>query len=224
MHRRKFITGLMAATCGGWGANAGAAGLLARGNGALIDLGSGASMYERYDAEPEPDHFRIDIPRVRPSFDFAVGTPQLTMYNVHTEESIAVRPMSANGVDQNALRQVNHFMRDWRRNEVKPISEDTVLGLLQIQQAARRNGFNDQIRFLSGYRSRATNDALRSGGAQAARNSLHIEAKAVDFSLPGVGIGPTIAMAKELGIGGVGGYSTFVHIDSGRVRYWGTAA
>lgn len=225
MQRRDVITGLIAGLAMPFVARPAVAttgSILARGAGPLIDLDTGASLYEMYDPEPEPSQ---EGPMGQsPQVDFAAGTPVLKMWNIHTDERIAVRPVQATGVDHTALDQVNRFMRDWRRNEVKPIDANAVVGLLEIQEQARRQGFSGDMRFLSGYRSRATNDAIRAAGANAARNSLHIQAKAIDFSLPGVSIRDTIQLAKGLHMGGVGGYDTFVHVDTGRVRFWGTAA
>ena len=225
MHRRHVITGLIAGFAIPFVARQAVAttgSLLARGAGPLIDLDTGTSLYEMYDPEPEP--LQEGPMGQSPQVDFAAGTPVLNMWNIHTDERIAVRPVLATGVDQVALDQVSRFMRDWRRNEVKPFDANAVVGMLEIQEQARRNGFSGDVRFLSGYRSRATNDAIRAAGANAARNSLHIQAKAIDFSLPGVSIRDTIRLSKGLHIGGVGGYDSFVHIDTGRVRFWGTAA
>ncbi len=222
MDRRKFLSTCLGVTLAP-GAVFASQGLLGQTRGPLIDLGRGTSLYEMYDFEPEQD----PLPRSEPSqpqISLATGTPTLRMWNVHTDEQLAIQPVSATGFNPSAISQVNHFMRDWRRGEPAEMDPNVVLGLLQIQERARQDGFSDRVRFLSGYRSRATNDALRAAGAGAARNSLHIQSLAIDFSLPGVGIRQTVAMAKDLGIGGVGGYPSFVHIDTGRVRYWGSAA
>ena len=218
MDRRQFIAGTLAGLAAT--PSMAGSGLLSGAAGPLIDMSSGFSLYEKHDLEPEP----VAAPRARPAeIELPTGNPTLSMYNVHTEETLRVQPVSATGFDHDSLARVNRFMRDWRRNEVAQIDPNAILGLLQIQQRARQNGFSGNVRFLSGYRSQATNDALRASGVNAARNSLHIQAKAIDFSLPGVGIPQTILLAKDLDIGGVGGYSSFVHIDTGRVRFWGTA-
>ena len=47
--------------------------------------------------------------------------------------------------------------------------------------------------------------------------------KATDGRFQGISLQDTIAMAKYFNIGGVGGYSTFVHLDSGNTRNWGSA-
>jgi len=53
-------------------------------------------------------------------------------------------------------------------------------------------------------------------------HSMHLEGRAIDVRLRGY---PTLQLAgdaRALGRGGVGYYarSDFVHVDTGRVRYW----
>ena len=36
----------------------------------------------------------------------------------------------------------------------------------------------------------------------------------------GVTLNQLVAMAKHYQVGGVGSYNSFVHVDTGRVRYW----
>lgn len=51
---------------------------------------------------------------------------------------------------------------------------------------------------------------------------MHIEGKAVDIYIPGVPLHVLRDTAINLRAGGVGYYpaSNFVHIDTGRVRFW----
>ncbi|HYN61457.1 MAG TPA: DUF882 domain-containing protein, partial [Rubrivivax sp.] len=68
-----------------------------------------------------------------------------------------------------------------------------------------------------------TNTQLRqTRGGGVARNSLHMEGRAIDVRLPGVPLAELRDAAQALRVGGVGYYpdSQFVHIDTGRVRSW----
>jgi uncharacterized protein YcbK (DUF882 family) len=62
------------------------------------------------------------------------------------------------------------------------------------------------------------------GGAHSgvATHSLHMDGKAIDIRVPGIKLEHLRDKAKSLKIGGVGFYpgSNFVHVDTGRVRYW----
>ena len=86
---------------------------------------------------------------------------------------------------------------------------------------------NTQTSFqvISGYRSAKTNDRLRTTrGGGVAKRSLHMDGKAIDIRLPGVPLAELRDAALSLKAGGVGFYprDQFVHIDTGRVRSWGT--
>lgn len=228
MQRRVFLNGLIAgvATAPSMAnALAGAvdqSGLFSAPKRPLIDLESGTSLFDPYEPDEADPNIGEVVTRV-PNVSVELNENELALWNANTDEHIRLRPINSMGVDHMELARANRFMRDWRRNEVKPIDQNLVLGLLELQQRARRNGFSDEIRFLSGYRSPQTNEMLRRTTRGVARYSMHLDARAIDFSLPGVSIRDTIKMAKDLGLGGVGGYPSFVHIDSGRRRYWGTA-
>jgi uncharacterized protein YcbK (DUF882 family) len=147
--------------------------------------------------------------------------PELRMWNANTNERISTVFWRDGNYDVQELRRIDWFMRDWRQAEVKPCSRDLLWSLAAISEAAIRDGHSGEIRFLSGYRSRKTNNYLREIGRNAARNSLHIEAKAVDFSFPGIPVEPIFKYAKWLEVGGCGHYpGSFVHMDTGTVREW----
>lgn len=79
------------------------------------------------------------------------------------------------------------------------------------------------IGILSAYRTEKHNKSV--GGA---KNSMHLEGKALDLRPPkGVSVGSFYsvirAKADELGVRGLGRYSTFVHVDirpSGKLITW----
>jgi len=70
----------------------------------------------------------------------------------------------------------------------------------------------------SGYRTPRTNS--KEGGKQ---NSMHLKARALDFSIEGVPAEYMGRLASIFGIGGVGFYignRGFTHVDTGSVRFW----
>jgi uncharacterized protein YcbK (DUF882 family) len=188
----------------------------------LIDLdgssGDGGFLAQRAPLDSPPRARRKRAERLDD-----VARLTLAMRNLNTGERILAHPVTATGLDADEMARLSHFMRDWRLNESRAVSANIIVALLQIQMAARQAGFSDEIQLNSGYRTRQTNDLLRERGMRAARNSFHLLARAADFVLPGVPVADTIALAKDFNIGGVGGYSRFVHIDDGPPRTWGTA-
>jgi uncharacterized protein YcbK (DUF882 family) len=76
---------------------------------------------------------------------------------------------------------------------------------------------------ISGYRSPATNEMLRNkGSGGVAKRSFHMRGMAMDVRLRGVDTGQLRKAALGLKAGGVGYYpkSDFIHVDTGRVRFW----
>lgn len=68
----------------------------------------------------------------------------------------------------------------------------------------------------SAYRSEAHNAKI--GGA---KNSMHRKGKAFDIPIKtGMDRETIHNVAKQCGFTGFGDYNTFVHIDTGRFRYW----
>lgn len=73
----------------------------------------------------------------------------------------------------------------------------------------------------SGYRSPGYNTKLRNAGGNVARTSVHQDAMALDFSIPGVNGKELWNIIREKNCGGVGHYGgSTVHLDSARPRFW----
>ena len=63
---------------------------------------------------------------------------------------------------------------------------------------------------------------LSSESSGVAKRSMHLDGKAIDIRLGDVNLRDLHETAVSLKRGGVGMYtaSNFVHVDTGRVRYW----
>ena len=143
----------------------------------------------------------------------------LSLFNAHTEESLHTVYWARGEYLPEALADLNHILRDHRTGEIKAI--DTHL-LDLLHALGRKLCARHPFHIISGYRSKATNALLRRHGQGVARNSLHLQGKAVDISLPGCDLSVLRESAVELRGGGVGYYprQNFVHVDIGRVRCW----
>ncbi|HLE65999.1 MAG TPA: DUF882 domain-containing protein, partial [Burkholderiales bacterium] len=110
--------------------------------------------------------------------------------------------------------------RDFRTGETHPI-DPRLLDTLNVLCALCGGGVFEVI---SGYRSPKTNAMLRGAGGGVAEHSLHVEGRAIDLRLTGFRTARLRDAAIALGRGGVGYYpkSDFVHLDTGRVRNWGS--
>ncbi|NDR58219.1 YcbK family protein [Aliiruegeria sabulilitoris] len=144
---------------------------------------------------------------------------RLKMYNGRTGETMDTIYWIEGSYIKDALKEINAFMRDWRRNEVKTIDTRTI----DIMAAAHNlTDSSEPYMLLSGYRSPATNAMLRSRSRGVAKNSLHLKGQAADLRLGNRSIYQVAKAAKSCGGGGVGTYrgSNFVHMDCGVVRSW----
>lgn len=143
----------------------------------------------------------------------------LSFVHTHTGETLSCVYYQQGGYDSTTLGRVNHFLRDFRTDEVHAIDP----GVLDILFAVRsQTGRDDPFHVISGYRSPATNAFLRSRSSGVAQHSLHMVGRAIDVRLPGVATRKLRDIALAMGRGGVGYYSAsdFVHLDTGRVRSW----
>lgn len=140
--------------------------------------------------------------------------------NQHTNEEAKFTYM-ANGVyDSSVLDKLNWYMRDWRLNE--PTKMDPRLFDI-IWEVYRESGSRQPINVFSAYRSPQTNAMLRRRSRQVAEHSQHMEGRAIDAHFEDVGPARIRDIAMRMQEGGVGFYPqglTWIHIDSGSVRYW----
>ncbi len=146
----------------------------------------------------------------------------LSFFNTHTGERLKTAYCCDGVYQPEALAKINHILRDFRHNEVKPI-DPQLLDLLH--ELGGTLEVDQPFHIISGYRSPATNTLLRGrGGAHTgvASGSLHMVGKAIDLRVPGVKLDSLRGAARSLRLGGVGYYpsSNFVHVDTGRVRFW----
>ena len=149
------------------------------------------------------------------------GNRTLKLYFIHTKEKAEITYKRNGRYDQRGLKQLNNFLRDWRRNE--PTRMDPRLFDL-VWEVYQKVGASGYINVVSAYRSPATNGMLRSRSKGVAKKSQHMLGKAMDFYIPGVKLSALRAAAMKFEVGGVGFYPTsgspFVHLDVGSVRAW----
>ncbi len=146
-------------------------------------------------------------------------TRTLTFYHTHTQESTTVTFRRNGEYDEQALTQLNWFLRDWRVD--RPTKMDPRLFDI-IWEVYRESGSTKPINIISAYRSPETNSALRRRSSGVSEHSQHMLGKAMDIRLPDVDTGRLRAIAMKMQYGGVGYYqsSAFVHVDTGNVRAW----
>lgn len=162
----------------------------------------------------------------------SIGTPTVaggetrtvSLYHVHTKESLTVTYMVNGRYVPSAMKKINYLLRDWRRNEVITIDPKTIDLMWELHADL---GSRAPISIVCGYRSPRTNAFLKRIGRNVAQKSQHMVGKAIDIYFPDVATKTIRNSALVRQVGGVGYYRSaggptgFLHIDSGHVRHWG---
>ncbi|MBV8492177.1 MAG: DUF882 domain-containing protein [Alphaproteobacteria bacterium] len=133
---------------------------------------------------------------------------------VHTNERFSNIYMEDGKYIVPAVQEFSHTCRDFRANETKMLDPR----LLDLLFVLHWKYCKDEIRIFSGFRSAATNAHIEG----AAKNSQHIQGRALDIHLPNM---DNVAVALDFRtfvFGGVGMYpgKQFTHMDMGNLRRW----
>lgn len=154
-----------------------------------------------------------------PAFARLAECRTLSFVHTHTGEALTTQYFEAGGYRPDCLTQINRLLRDFRTGEVHRIDPTLLDILFDLQVMADREA---PFEIISAYRSPATNGNLRRASTGVAKHSLHLDGKAIDVRLNGFPTRKLGELARDLRRGGVGFYaaSDFVHLDTGRVRFW----
>jgi uncharacterized protein YcbK (DUF882 family) len=148
------------------------------------------------------------------------GERALAFHHTHTGETLKTVFWADGGFVAEGLRDLNRLLRDFRTGDVHVIDPE-LFNLLHRAQMLT-GGAGKRFEIISGFRSHRTNEMLRGASTGVARKSLHQQGKAIDVRLPGVDLAHLRKAALALKGGGVGYYPDpqFVHMHTGRVRFW----
>ena len=145
-------------------------------------------------------------------------TRAITFQHTHRDDSITVTFKRSGRYDEEGLKKLNYFLRDWRNDDQTRMDPQLFDILWEV---TREVGTEEPIRIVSSYRSPATNAMLRRRSRGVAQFSQHMLGKAIDFNISGVSVEQLRVIAMRLQRGGVGFYpGSFVHVDVGSVRHW----
>jgi uncharacterized protein YcbK (DUF882 family) len=148
-------------------------------------------------------------------------TRTLSFHHTHSDEDLTVTFKREGRYDEEALRQINHYLRDWRSQEQTTMDRHLFDILWEVY---RDVDGKKPIQIISSYRSPATNAMLRRRSSGVARFSQHMLGYAMDFYIPEVPLEHVRFAGLRLQRGGVGFYPTsgspFVHLDTGSIRHW----
>jgi len=144
---------------------------------------------------------------------------ELSFYNTHTGEKLSATFWSEGKYLDEGVEEISWLLRDHRADVSTPIDAKLLDLLHQLQAKVEHQG---EFHVISGYRSPATNEMLNKRSSGVAKRSYHMLGQAIDVRLPGFDSRKLQKAAIAMKAGGVGYYSNsnFVHLDTGRVRYW----
>jgi uncharacterized protein YcbK (DUF882 family) len=138
---------------------------------------------------------------------------ELKLHHLHSGETIDVVYRIGDTYIPEAIEKLDYFLRDSRTQDEKAYDPREFDVLHNVM--ARLGRPEGMIDIVCGYRTPWTNNFLRTRSRHTgvAKNSQHVEARAIDIRVP---------VAVSLDEGGVGYYprSQFVHVDVGPVRQW----
>ncbi len=148
-------------------------------------------------------------------------TRTLSFHHTHSGEDLTVTFKRNGRYDEDALKELNHYLRDWRTQD-QTVMDRHLFDILW--EVYRDVDAKQPIQIISAYRSPATNAMLRRRSSGVARHSQHMLGHAMDLFIPGVPLEQIRFAGLRLQRGGVGFYPTsgspFVHLDTGSIRHW----
>jgi len=203
----------------------------------LIDFGQGLGLFSNQENpisrnnfnglalhnDPEPEPELDDFNKLKSNnFSRIVVEKKLNLKLIsgNTKEEVSFQFRKNHHLRSQEISKLNHFLKDWRTNEIKEFDARVLNDFLNICSLCSGKSNALKVSVHSGFRSKETNEYLRRNSHKVARNSMHILGKAIDFSVPGMSAQQLTKIVKANTKGGVGSYPTFVHLDSGPQRSW----
>lgn len=142
------------------------------------------------------------------------------MENQWTKESMVVLLEQGAKLSDSVKADFSRFLRDHHSGDIGKMDPNLITHLMDLRDALKLQ--DSHFHVLSGYRSPRTNAALMKQGRRVAKNSMHLQGRAIDIRVPNRSLKDLRDAALELKAGGVGYYraSSFLHFDTGPVRRW----
>lgn len=159
----------------------------------------------------------ISILLGRRALAFPTGARRLALRNAHTGETFSGPYRDSAGPLPNAISDLTVFLRDFHADKCGPVDVALLDFLANVMAVTGQHSAT----VLSAYRTRETNEQLRTTVFGVAEESQHLFGRAIDVTFD-AGLATAKQAALGMKYGGVGWYpnSHFLHLDSGPVRCW----
>ena len=119
-------------------------------------------------------------------------------------------------IEENGYNDLCRIFADVRAGVAVQMDPNLFVVLAQAQQWLSANHINRPIILTSGYRTEHTNSITEG----AVFNSMHLYGKAADVKIEGIPADYLARLLRYCGGSGIGIYSSFVHVDTWKVRAW----
>lgn len=148
---------------------------------------------------------------------FVMGSGELYLKNQKNGASVKVRYRDKEVYEEAALRKI-HAVYGANYDD---INQRMPLRFIEVLSNVQTHFQGAPLLIRSGYRSPKLNQSLRDQGKLAGQSSMHLEASAADFFIPGIDTTTLRDYAQGLDCCGVGYYhGVHIHLDTGPKRWW----
>lgn len=168
--------------------------------------------------EQREQQVAIDVvPKRKPAVPASFVDRKLALYNANTGETVTATYWSHGNYVLEELESIHWLLRDHHVDEMHAID----LKLVELLHAiGAKLEVAKPLHILSAYRTPQTNAKLAERYDGVALHSFHMEGRAVDLRVPGRRKRDILKAARAAKVGGVGNYSSYVHLDTGPRRSW----
>jgi uncharacterized protein YcbK (DUF882 family) len=137
---------------------------------------------------------------------------------VDTNETAQLLYFADGKLNTDGYNGASYLLRDIHANKMIGMDVKLLDLICAVQAWLNYYGVKSPIMIHSGYRTLKTNGSLEG----AAKNSMHLYGRAMDFSVPGLSPVILAKIAAQFKAGGIGIYPSrnFIHLDTGGVRMW----
>jgi uncharacterized protein YcbK (DUF882 family) len=190
--------------------------------GLAAPLGRAVAGAPATDLAPPPDLFDAQLL----DLDFWVKPRTLSVVRPQSGERARVLYWKDGDLIPSAYEELCHILRDVQGKKMAQMDPKLLETLWGTQAFVARYGIDQPLEILSGYRTAATNNRLIEQGIPAARQSLHLKAKAADIRIARLTPDVLGGLIRSFRQGGVGFYyregprGGWIHTDTGLQRTW----
>lgn len=143
---------------------------------------------------------------------------QVYLHRRQSNENARIVYFDQGKINEQGYRLACYLLRDVIASQVIAMDLRLLDLVCAVQAWLKYYGFNGPVLVNSGYRTARTNGSLEG----AAKNSMHLYGRAIDFTVPGLTPAALAQIAAQFRAGGIGIYpnQNFIHLDTGGVRVW----